>query len=374
MDILCSYFILTVYCLFCLTGKTVSTDIIISFLSAVITISASIVLPSRKRAFPCYLYAVCSFFAPSLCFFLPMLIPETERRRDYPCMGLFAITILIHFANKDITLFLYLLLGCGIAFFLQYLLGRHSLLEKTHRKMRDDSMERNLLLKQRNHSLLEKQDYEIHNATLQERNRIAREIHDNVGHLLSRCILLNGAVLTINQDKNCEESLQLLQDTLTQAMDNIRTSVHNLHDDSVNLQAGLQALVQAFDFCDIHMEYDMNSDVPSAVRYAFLSITKEALTNVSRHSNATMVSVILREHPAMYQLIIQDNGTIYPKKTFSLQERQEHGGIGLINIQDRVRLLEGNLQINTENGFQIFVSVPKGQEERKTEHEDYNYR
>ena len=56
--------------------------------------------------------------------------------------------------------------------------------EQEYRKTRDDSKERNLLLHEKNRSLIEKQDYEIYTATLQERNRIAREIHDNVGHLL----------------------------------------------------------------------------------------------------------------------------------------------------------------------------------------------
>ena len=50
-------------------------------------------------------------------------------------------------------------------------------------KLRDDSTEKNLLLEEKNHMLVEKQNYEIYTATLKERNRIAREIHDNVGHL-----------------------------------------------------------------------------------------------------------------------------------------------------------------------------------------------
>lgn len=49
-------------------------------------------------------------------------------------------------------------------------------LEQEYRKTRDDSKERNLLLHEKNRSLIEKQDYEIYTATLQERNRIAREI------------------------------------------------------------------------------------------------------------------------------------------------------------------------------------------------------
>ena len=59
-------------------------------------------------------------------------------------------------------------------------------------------------LQKKNKALQEKQNYEIYAATLRERNRIAREIHDNVGHLLSRTILLTGAAKTLNRDKNME--------------------------------------------------------------------------------------------------------------------------------------------------------------------------
>ena len=48
---------------------------------------------------------------------------------------------------------------------------------------------------------MEKQDYEIYLATLRERNRIAREIHDNVGHMLSRSILQMGALITIHKEE-----------------------------------------------------------------------------------------------------------------------------------------------------------------------------
>lgn len=63
--------------------------------------------------------------------------------------------------------------------------------------MRDTDTELKLVMEQRNRELLEKQDNEIYLATLRERNRIAREIHDNVGHMLSRSILQVGALATI---------------------------------------------------------------------------------------------------------------------------------------------------------------------------------
>lgn len=355
-----SYLLLTAYCLLGLSGKSITQETVIGFLAAIIIVSLSLSLQSSKSiSFLFYLYAGTAMLCPSLYFFVPISLLEIGRRRAYSCMALLILGFLGRYRFANIPLLLFLLLGCGFAFLLQHLQQRYEILYAKHRKMRDDSTERNLLLKQRNRSLLEKQDYEIHNATLQERNRIAREIHDNVGHLLSRCILLNGALQTMNRDESCNESLLLLQDTLSQAMDNIRSSVHNLHDDSINLQEALRSLVRDFTFCPAHIEYDITAKPPSTIRYAFLAITKEALTNVSRHSNATHVSITVREHPAMYQLIIHDNGKTCKDKIFSFHDRQSIYGIGLVNIHDRVKSLHGIFQINTEQGFQIFISIPK---------------
>ena len=71
--------------------------------------------------------------------------------------------------------------------------------------------------------------------------------------------------------------------------------------------------------------------VPRTIKYAFLSITKEALSNIIKHSNATAVSILMREHPALWQLVIQDNGT--------LQSPSATEGIGLENMKERIRKL-----------------------------------
>lgn len=363
MKLLLSHVLILLYCLISVAHNSVTAETIAGFLCAVTVATLFYFFQnSRFSKFLLYAYALCALFFPPLYLFLPLLFFELARLQLYPCMLLLVGGYYFLGNFSDISEFLFLLLGCAIAFFLEELLLCYATLEEKYRHMRDDSTEKNLLLKAHNQSLLDNQDYEIHNATLQERNRIAREIHDNVGHMLSRCILMTGALKTINKDENCTQSLLLLENTLSQAMDNIRTSVHNLHDDSINLHKNLQTMIADFTFCPTHLEYDMQGDVPSAVRYAFISITKEALTNTAKHSNATAVTVTVREHPAMYQLIIHDNGTnTNPSFSFDSEnaERQSGSGIGLINIADRVKLLKGRLQISCKRGFQIFVSIPK---------------
>ena len=114
--------------------------------------------------------------------------------------------------------------------------------QELHRT-RDDSEELTEVLREQNRRLLNEQDQEVHLATLAERNRIAREIHDNVGHILSRGILLLGAIRTVSADQTIAPQLQMLAETLDSAMAKMRESVHDLHDDSIDLRHNLEEIM-----------------------------------------------------------------------------------------------------------------------------------
>lgn len=221
--------------------------------------------------------------------------------------------------------------------------------------LRDTAKEFSLRLENRNRELMEKQDYEVRIATLRERNRIAREIHDSVGHLLTSSILQIGALLATCRDETLRESLQTLRDTLTKGMDSIRDSIHNLYDESIDLNAEVQTLVNGFAFCPVTLRCEIGGSPGREVKYTLIAVLKEALSNVARHSNATHVSVTLREHPGFYQMAVRDNGTRKPETQSS--------GIGLQNIRSRVEGLHGNVNIETDGGFLLFISIPRGDAE-----------
>lgn len=223
-------------------------------------------------------------------------------------------------------------------------------LEKERRRQRDAAVEHDLLMEERRRELIEKQDANIYMATLKERNRIAREIHDNVGHMLTRSILQVGAIAVLNQSEELRGPLETLQETLNTAMTSMRNSVHDLHDESVDLRAAIEKIAADFENFEVRLDYDMSPEVPRDVKYAFIAITREAVNNAVRHSNGNFVSVILREHPGFYQLLISDNGT-----GACIQE----SGIGLQNMRERVNTLGGTIVITPENGFRILVSVMK---------------
>lgn len=222
-------------------------------------------------------------------------------------------------------------------------------------RIRDSGTELNLMLIEKNKHILEKQDYEIYLATLKERNRIAREIHDNVGHMLSRSILMTGALLTIEKEGTVHDQLLQMKDTLDLAMNSIRQSVYDLHNDSIDLKRSITEIADSIrlDF-DVNLDYDVSEAVPRRVKYCLIAITKEAVSNILKHSNGSRVQIFLREHPSFYQLSIEDNGTNASAETSK--------GIGLENMRERADSLGGIFQIHTQHGFTIFLTIPKTEE------------
>lgn len=296
-------------------------------------------------------FAALSFLFPHLMFYFPLIAFDMPYGR-YRAYNLLTVIPLISFIQSASAL----ISGLLIFFVVLALLVRYQLevilkLQDKYLRLRDTTREMALKLERQNKDLIKNQDDELNVATLNERNRIAREIHDNVGHLLSSAIIQAGALLTINQDKQVREHLATLQDTLAQAMDSIRNSIHNLYDESIDLNAQIEEILYDFTFCTVNYEFGLNSNPGKKLKYAFISIIKEALSNIMKHSKATQANIILREHPGFYQLIIRDNGRV--------KGYDPEAGMGLKSMADRIKAFDGNININTEQGFSIFISVPK---------------
>lgn len=239
-----------------------------------------------------------------------------------------------------------------LSYFTELLLGYQM---KMH-SMRDASMEHDMLMEQMNHQLIEKQNAQIYNATLKERNRIAREIHDNVGHMITRSILQVGAIGVINTDEKLKAPIADLKSTLDTAMDSMRKSVHDLYDESVDLRQALAKLKPTDSAFAFSLEYDCEDDVPRDVKYAFIAIAKEAVNNAVKHSNGDEIRIIVREHPAFYQLEIMDNGTSADERSLT---GETGDGIGIKNIKERVAAIGGTMRIKADDGFRIFVTLMK---------------
>lgn len=303
----------------------------------------------RLAIFTVYI-AACVYFSAWL-FFIPLLAYDLPRFKKHFWAGLAAVPLAVHYNNLPPVSFF----SIGLFIVLSRLMNlRTTDVERIRQEyivLRDSTKEFSLQLEGKNRELMERQDYEINLATLEERNRIARDIHDSVGHLLSSSILQTGALMAGCQDKGLAESLKALHATLVQGMDSIRESIHDLHDDAVDLYSETRTLINGFRLCPVYLDFDIANSPDKKIKFAFIAILKEALANIIKHSDASQVHVTLREHPGLYQLIVADNGS--PKAL------NPDDGIGLKNINDRVNSLGGNMHISSDTGFVLFVSVPR---------------
>lgn len=308
-----------------------------------------------KYALAAFFFLLCFPFPPLL-LFLPLIIYDCIQNRLYGGFAFF-IPFFYHIGSFLLPTFgpLFLTVFCLeflLAPFLAIKSKRIRTLEQEMIRLRDSSTELTLVLKEKNKTLLEKQDSEVYLATLKERNRIAREIHDNVGHMLTRSILQIGALTTLNKEGALHDQLVSVNDTLNSAMTSIRESVHDLHNDSIDLkQAVLEAAKPMQDAYQIQIDYDMSAVVPRKIKFCFINTVKEALSNIVKHSNAQKIFIILREHPAFFQLSIEDDGTIFPSELVE--------GLGLLNMKDRVETLQGTFRVQTNKGFKIFITIKK---------------
>lgn len=299
-----------------------------------------------------------------LCFiFIPLFTYDIMLYDFQILIGLAAIPLFINYSNYSIQVIAFTLVFLLLSLILKYKTYHFIRLQAEYNDLRDTSTELSILQEEKNQSLLENQDYEINVATLNERNRISKDIHDNIGHLLSRSLLQIGALLTFTKTGPAHEGLTLLKESISEGMDSIRSSIHNIHDESIDLYTSLESIIKDFTFCPVHFEYDIKLSPDSKLKYSFIAIIKEALANIMKHSNATKVTLIVREHPAMYQLIISDNGTLAENKQLMVNKLVEsqvyYEGIGLQNIIDRVKGFHGQINITADSGFKIFITIPK---------------
>jgi len=328
--------------------------------TVVIAMLAAITVSGLNGYLPSHTFCLASIAAytgasavwPSFCLFLPLVYYDAFGLRQAWRPLTVAAALAVCFTSLPANTSLIVTVLMAAAYVLKHRQVALQCSRTELKRLRDSSHELTMMLTQKNQELIEKQDYEVRLAMLGERSRIAREIHDHVGHLLSRSILQVGAIMVAQRGAELRQSLSVLRDTLSQAMNTIRASVHDLHEESLDLRTQIEALAQDFTFCPIHLDYRLESPPDKETAYCLIAIVKEGLSNIIRHSDATQVALRLIGHPALYQLILEDNG--------SETTGEPCGGLGLHSMGDRVGALGGQLLIERKGGFRLFVSIPKG--------------
>ena len=198
-------------------------------------------------------------------------------------------------------------------------------------------------------------------ATLEERNRIAREIHDSLGHSLTALNLQLETALKLSKYDipRAMTFLATAKELGSKALQDVRQSVSTMRSHPLQGQTLEQAIhLLAADFqrstgilptCQISMISPLSIEISTPI----YRIIQESLTNISKYAQATEVKLELTTKLETLRLIIQDNG-----RGFDLQ--QNTTGFGLQSMRDRTLALGGEFHIHSSHhaGCQIIVDIP----------------
>jgi PAS domain S-box-containing protein len=200
--------------------------------------------------------------------------------------------------------------------------------------------------------LVEAQIQEL--AKLEERNRIARELHDSVTQSLYSINLQSDATamaLSSGRTEDALRRLQTLKGIAQESMTEMRLLIYELHPsvlEEVGLVAALRQrleTVEARSGIEVELQIEGEQRLPMAVEEELFHISLEGLNNVLKHAKAKQVLVRLSFEHDRCRLMIQDDGV-----GFDLELSDRFGGYGLANIKHRLEQIGGELTIITEPG------------------------
>lgn len=319
-----------------------------------------------------YAYIMVAVFVPSFVPFAPLALYDIARRvrREHVWVALGAgaifVCALVAYAHAGALPTRALLLTAILSVAATLLSLRTAQLEREQERMRrtrDELQERALALEARNRDLADRQDYEVELATLAERARIAREIHDNVGHQLTRASLQTEALRVVHANEaGVAADFADVKRTVDEALQLVRSSVHALNDNAANLSVQLERIVEgARSDGGPQIELEVLAEhAPANVANCFAAVLREALSNAIRHACAHAVTVRCMEHPSFYQLIVTDDGA----GGVQASSRGTAEGMGLGSMRERVEALGGTFTAGPRagaGGWRVFATVPKQQ-------------
>lgn len=227
-------------------------------------------------------------------------------------------------------------------------------------------LESEMAVRQQTEQHLRRLSLRLMNLQDEERRRIARELHDTTGQTLAA---MKMSIALIRQIKTAPPALIPLLDDLEaladEALQEVRTTSYLLHPpllDESGIASAARWFVEGFARrSGIQIECDIPDKITRPSRECELvlfRVLQESLTNVHRHSVASVASVRLTRSPDLVELEIRDNGKGIPEEHLRRFETAAEAGVGISGMKERVRQLGGRMEIRSGGGTTINVVLP----------------
>ena len=201
-------------------------------------------------------------------------------------------------------------------------------------------------------------------AQEEERRRIARELHDEAGQLLTSLLV---GLRTLEDSRSIADAKakgQRLREITARAIDEIGRLARGLHPtvlDDHGLGVALSRYVSAYTKThNIAVDLTLNeldsSDLPPAVQMGLYRILQEALTNVARHSGAKAVSIVFARSVAALKVAVTDDGRGFDTKALADVSTNR---LGIQSMRERAAMLRGTVSFTSKGrGTRILVQIP----------------
>jgi signal transduction histidine kinase len=188
-----------------------------------------------------------------------------------------------------------------------------------------------------------------------ERNRLARDLHDSIGGMLASIYLKANQIESYFENHKLTDELKTM---VSKSIIEARSISHNLtppHLEETGLEDALRfhlKTIQEQALLTISFSFLVSSTIPKNLQLTLYRICCELIQNVLKHAQATELSIQILEHEKKIELIVEDDGVGF--KTLSTKN-----GIGLKNIQDRISYWKGEFHIDsTTDGTTILIHIP----------------
>ena len=192
-----------------------------------------------------------------------------------------------------------------------------------------------------------------------ERKRIAREIHDTLGHALTGISAgIDAVKVLVDIDTNrAKEQLNNVSVVVRDGIRDVRGSLNKMRPGALENNTLKEALIkiireyEAISNLEIHLRYEWdNIDLDIAKEDIVFRVIQESITNSVRHGHAKTIWIELLEEEEAYVMTIQDDGVGFDEL---------HYGYGLKQMQERLMIIGGSVRFENRDGFYTYIEIPK---------------
>tara|TARA_R110000744_G_scaffold363266_1_gene471544 strand:+ start:1111 stop:2949 length:1839 start_codon:yes stop_codon:yes gene_type:complete len=246
-----------------------------------------------------------------------------------------------------------LILGTGIAILLQKNTTKRRLLAEKETQLKQERVD----------NLLKEQELVTIDAMItgqeKERQRVANELHDDLGSLMATIKLHFDNV----KDRNSDPALQHAQILLEEAYQKVRGMAHSKNSGVMSSQGLLPAIkkmaqvITEANALEVTVEdFGMGERLENSLELSLFRTVQELVANAIKHAEATKLNIQLTQHEDNLNIIVEDNGKGFDRSTVGKTKT----GMGLTNIEKRIEHLEGNFTVDSVlgKGTSILIDIP----------------